>query len=213
MNKVDLVVDIETLVIPVTKEEREAAMAAYVPPANYKSEEALAKHKEEFLKELPQKILDDKRFSLGGKRMISAALGRVDNNGVQDIECWCSESLEEITTGFVDYLNSYREYRLIGWNHKKFDLPEIAKSLAKTGVRPKVKPTKWDLIDLCEHPFRGVKMKEVAKGLGLPIMEVDGSNVAELYKEGNFELIKEYNKHDVFLTGSIFHIMNSIFTF
>lgn len=213
--KVDLVIDIETLVDPVTASDVEAYMKEYEPPANYKTPEAILRHREKTEREAVDKIASDRRFTIGGKRMVSAALGLVSygTNSVEHIESWSGNDLLVITKGVVEYLNDYNEYRLIGWNHKRFDLPEIAKSFAKTGVRPKNKPSKWDLIDLCDFPFSKTKLKDAALAFGLSLSEFTGEDIAKLHHEENWEAIMDYNEHDVEITGKLFLAASTIFTF
>ena len=213
--KTDIVIDIETVVNPVTSEEFTKFMEEYEPPANYKTPEAISRHKDKTEKEAGQKILDDKRFSIGGKRMISCALGIADtiHREVRDIISWASDDTDIIAQGVVKYLNQFPAYRLIGWNHTGFDLPEVIKALTKAGIRPKSKAAKWDIIDLCNHPFRRMKMKDVAQALGLELMDISAEDIGRLHAEGDWKKIQAYNEHDIFLTGMIFLAADTLFTF
>lgn len=213
--KTDIVIDIETLVEPVAASDIEKYMAEYSPPANYKTPEAILRHREKTEKEALNKILDEKRFSIGGKRMISAALGVVDadKRAVVDIQSWASDDLSVITNGLVEYIDQFSEYRVIGWNHKGFDLPEVTKAFWKTNVRPRRRPAKWDIIDLCDHPFKRCKLKDTAKAFGIDVLGVNGSQVEELYAEGNWAKIQEYNEDDVRITGLLFLAASQVFTF
>jgi len=221
--KNNIVFDIETIVNPVTEEELETARNSYSPPSNYKTSEAISKHRAEFEANILQEILDKKRFSFGGKRMISCALGRVNDldHTVEDIQTFLSPDLSVVTRGVADYLNEQGEYRLIGWNSKNFDLPELAKSFYLTGISPRKKPTKWDALDLKDH-FRftasaipgkqGLGLKEAAQALGLEIKDVNGSNVQEMWDNGEFDLIAEYNAHDVLITGELMLALQTIYS-
>lgn len=211
----DVVIDIETVCKPVSQGDIDAYMQEYTPPGNYKTEDAIARHKLKTEAEAVDKITNDRRFSLGGKRMISCSLGKVhEHDGVTDIQSWAGEDLSLITNGIVSYLNRFvNGYRLIGWNLKKFDLPEVAKSFKFTGVKPKIKPTKWDIIDLCDHPFRMQKLKDVATALNIEIMGVDGSMVDKLYRDGDWDTIRAYNEDDVRITGEVYLATSTIFTF
>lgn len=223
--KEDLVIDIETVIHPVRQSDLDKAMLAYEPPKNYKEADAILRHRTKYEEELLDKLCSDRRFSLGGKKMISCALGRISHDsvpGVTEIQSFASDDLAVITNGIVGYLNQFREYRLIGWNHEGFDLPEIAKAFYLTRVRPKFRPAKWDIIDL-KHKFKGctaimpnkkfVGLKEAAQAFGLEIPDVDGSNVAELHANGDWEKIKSYNEHDVEITGQVYLGLTSVFTF
>jgi hypothetical protein len=213
--KVNIVIDIETLVNPVSQADIDQAMREYAPPANYKSEAAIEKHKANFLANVVDKLVEDKRFSIGGKRMLSCALGIADEEegDVTDIQSWISDDLSVVTSGVVEYLNKFRDYRLVGWNHIGFDLPELAKSFYKTNTYPKYKPSKWDLIDLSAHPFRKTKLKDAAKAFGLEFPDVNGSNVATMHAEGRFDEIQQYNESDVRITGQLFIAANTIYSF
>ncbi len=212
-NQTDIVLDIETVVIPPTQEEIDEAAASYEPPGNYKNEETIAKHRAEFIDTLPLKLSEDRAFSFEGKRMVSCALGYIDGNNVSGIISIAGDDATIIARGIVSYLDQFGDYRLIGWNCGRFDIPEIVKSMFLANVSPKRKPSKWDMIDLNERPFRGLKMKNVAKGLGLELMDVDGSDVARLHANGEWDKIKEYNEYDVYLTGMIYIAASKLFSF
>lgn len=213
--KTDVVIDIETATLPVTQEEITAAMAEYSPPSNYKDPEVIARHKANYMATIEKKLKDEKRFSIGGKRMISCALGVADTRKreVRDIMSWASDDLIEITRGMVKYLDQFSDYRLVGWNHTNFDLPEVIKSFIKTGVRPSSKPSKWDVIDLCRTPFYKTSMKDVAAAFELETMDMDGSDVQALYEAKDWDKIREYNEHDVYLTGMIYLAADTLLTF
>lgn len=210
----DLVVDIETLVEPVLASDVEKYMAEYEPPKNYKTPEAILRHREKTEKGAIDKLIEERRFSIGGKRMISAALGRADpHEGVVEIESWAGDDLKAITKGIAGYLDKYKEYRLVGWNLKNFDLPEIVKSFHKTKTGPKYKPGKWDIIDLCTYPFYRTKLKDTAKAFGIETIGMDGSQVEQLYQDGDWEKIRAYNEDDVRITGEVYLAASMLFTF
>lgn len=213
--KADIVVDIETVVDPVSVGDVEAYMKDYAPPANYKLPEAILRHREKTEREAVDTISAERRFSIGGKRMISLALGLVSAGQVVEINSWQGDDLKVLTDGFVNYVNEFGrdEYRLIGWNLKNFDLPEISKSLFLQKTAPKRKPAKWDIIDLCDHPFRKIKLKDAAQAFGLKIMDIDGAAVGKLYQDGDWESIKKYNEHDVYLTGTMYAAATALYSF
>lgn len=210
-SKVNVVIDIETLVHPVTVSDISQFMASWKPSGAVKKEKTIARHREEAQAEAASLIADKRRFTLGGKRMISCAVGLAVGNDVKEIECWASEDLSIITQGIVDYLDEFSEYRLIGWNLKKFDLPEIVKSFALTHKRPKRAVGKWDVIDLADYPFKETKLKDAAKAFGLEILETHGGDVQRLYEQGMWDEIKHYNKYDVYLTGKIFGFTEALY--
>ncbi len=209
----NLVIDIETLVIPPTPEEIEEARTSWQPKGNVKDPDKIEAQKQRFFANVEQGLIEERRFSLGGKRMISCAIGEVKGFKVENIQSWASDDLSEITRGIASYFDAYDGFRLIGWNHIAFDLPEIAKSFIRTRVMPRNKPAKWDVIDLCKHPFNYTKLKDAAKAFNMKLLDVNGSDVQRLYDEGDWAKIKEYNEHDVRLTGQLFAAANTIFSF
>ena len=209
----DVIVDIETLVEPVTAAEVEKFMEEYEPPKNYKDAAKILKHREFAMANAVSKISDAKRFSIGGKRTISVALGRIDGQQVVDLQAFSGEDLKAITTSVVAYLDRFVEYRLIGWNHIRFDLPELARCFKLTGVAPKFKPGKWDLVDLCKHPFDKIKLKDAASAFGIETIGMSGADVAQFYDRGDWKSIEDYNKDDVRITGELYLAASTIFSF
>lgn len=206
--KADIVVDIETIVNPVTTLEVEKFMLEYSPPGNYKDPVKIEEHRKKAQENAVQSIIDDKRFTIHGKKMISCALGVANSYSgeVENVRSQACDDVGVICTFIRDYLNEYPEKRLIGWNHLGFDYPEIIKSfyLSKVGP-PRTKIDKWDFIDLCDKPpYRKMKLKHTAAAFGIPVLDVDGSSVAGLYEAGNWTKIREYNEYDVVLTGKLF---------
>lgn len=212
--KTDIVIDIETVVLPVTQSEIEEYMADYEPPGNYKDPLKIALHKEDAEKNCVSKILSEKRFSLEGKRMISAAAGIADHktDKVTDIQSWGSDDLSIITDGLVQYINSWGQYRLVGFNINSFDLPEIVKSFWKTQKFPNIKPSKWDVVDLI-NTFKKGKLKNIAKAFGIIPLGLDGSAVDTLYHIGDWKKILEYNEDDVRITGELYIAASKLYSF
>ena len=204
--KADVVLDIETVTIPATHNDLQEYLSNYRPPKNWKDPEKLAEHRAKFEADALTAMSSQRAFSIGGKRMVSCALGIADRRmgRVLDIQSWQGEDLASICVGIRDYLAGVGEFRMVGWNFEEFDLPEIMKSFALTKTTTKhILPGKWDLVDLNYKPFRGKALKECARAFGLEVMDVDGSSVARLYEDGDWEKIKQYNEHDVYLTGML----------
>lgn len=225
--KVDLVLDIETIVNPVTQEELDAYLAEYKeteykPHGSLKDPIKMAQHRDDFFsKEEARKkdyeanavkeIQDKRRFSLGGKRMISCAIGCIITREVRNIESWASDDLSVITQGVVNYFNDVGPYRLVGYNSNKFDLPELCKSFHKTKHYPNLKPSKWDCIDLMHNAAGG--LKEACKAFGITPLGVTGEAVAAFYEAGEWDKIEEYNRDDVRITGELYIALSSLFSF
>lgn len=211
--KTDVVIDIETVTNPVSAEDIEAYMAAWQPPGSVKKIDTIEKYRLEAEENAAEDIAKKRAFSIGGKRMISCALGVVQDGDVVNIQSWAGDDLDSICGGVVDYLAAFRELRIIGWNHIGFDLPEIAKSLLKTKKRLRFKPGKWDIVDLCKFPFYGLKLKDTARGFGLEVPDIAGDQVAQMYADGEWEKIKFYNESDVRITGLLYDAASRIFAF
>lgn len=212
--KHDLVFDIETLALPVSQSDIDKAMNEYKPPKTYKLPEAIAKHKAKFRLEIADKLSKEKAFSLGGKRMISAAFGRIDyeTEKVVDIQSWASEDLSVVTKGIAQYVDSFKNFRLIGFNSRQFDLPEILKSFRLTGVRPNYRASKWDHVDLMDT-FKKGGLKETCRIFGIETIGNSGDQVAEMYEQGRFEDIQAYNEDDVRITGELMLAASSLVAF
>lgn len=212
--KVDIVLDIETLTIPATAQDVELAIASYQPPKGYKKASTIEAHRQKFIENAVQEISKTRRFSLSGKRMISCALGIADydKNKVIDIECYASEDLSIITSAVVNYLNENGDYRLITFNGKKFDIPELLKSFRLTGLRPKRRVGKWDMIDLI-HTFPEGGLKKTCEAFGIETIGNNGAQVQEMYDRGDWESIKAYNADDVRITGELYLAASAILTF
>lgn len=207
---VDVAFDIETVTLPVTDKDIEEALRDYKPPKNIKDPIKLLHHKENYAENIAVELAEERAFTIDGKRCISVGLGYIDYNlgDVTHIECYASDDTSIIASGVAGYLNQFKDcqLRMVGWNSSNFDMPELLKVMF-VGGRPKMfnKISKWDNVDLCYKPFPRMKLKRTAKAFGLPLMEgeMDGSSVAGLYENGDWETIIKYNKHDVWLTGML----------
>lgn len=97
-------------------------------------------------------------------------------------------------------------YRIVGFNIKDFDLPFLVTRSFLNGV-PIVPFLLKDVIDIREYlsafkfgHIRG-KLKEFATLLNIPILEdIDGSQVAERYWNGEIEKIQTYLRKDLEIT-------------
>lgn len=224
--KDDIIIDIETVVIPLTEAEVDEAVAEFDakqahervtkdPRRKYKKEETIAKYQQELEEtQAAERAMfmdavalgDDKRpFSFEGKRMISVAVGIADleEGTIKHIMSWQGEDPAFLVKGLIDYYNQFKDIRIIGWNLQSFDMAEIVKQAFLLGLGPKTKPSKWDVLDLCgdpKSPYRGKKLKSVMKGLGLEVIG-DGADVAGMHERGEWAKLKEYNENDIYGTG------------
>ncbi|MDL2315465.1 ribonuclease H-like domain-containing protein [Desulfovibrio sp. OttesenSCG-928-A18] len=59
------------------------------------------------------------------------------------------------------------------------------------------------------NPYGKGKLKDIARFLGIPTMDMDGSDVLDLYVAGEFDKIASYCKADVEMTRAIAHRMGT----
>ena len=120
---------------------------------------------------------------------------------------------KEILTQFWSEWNLIMEKNaitgIVGFSINNFDIPFIIARSFIHGV--KIRPfTLKQVIDLREkiNAYRYGKtrgrLKEYAKLLGLPVLDVDGGDVASLYKNDNTEKLKEYLSNDLFITDELY---------
>lgn len=102
--------------------------------------------------------------------------------------------------------SNMQPYRIVGFNIKDFDLPFLVTRSFLNGV-PIVPFLLKDVVDIREYlsvfkfgHIRG-KLKEYAALLGIPTLEdIDGSQVAERYWNGEAEKIQTYLRKDLEIT-------------
>jgi len=203
---VNIVMDIETVRLPVTDEERLRFEKEYAPPKNYKDPEKIAAHKEE----AATKLDESTAFKLHRNKLISIALGVIGDSDVKGIECFYGDDTEKVLKGALDYLAESGDFRFVGWNCNKFDLPILAKEMGRFGFCLPRRQGKWDTVDLCVYPFAYTGLKDAARAFGLSVPPIDGSDVAELYSKQDWTTIAEYNKSDVRLTGRLFLLASNV---
>jgi 3'-5' exonuclease len=123
---------------------------------------------------------------------------------------------KEILTDFWNAAGGVHRY--VGHNVWAFDLPFIFKRSIINGVKPiplnfaryrniPIYDTmmEWELWNV----MKAQKLDTLAKVLGLPTSkdEMDGSMVADYFKEGRIEEIKKYCMKDVELTRKVYYKM------
>jgi predicted PolB exonuclease-like 3'-5' exonuclease len=119
---------------------------------------------------------------------------------------------------FASFVGDKRPH-LITYNGRRFDLPVVANRMLRHGIpftayysdrdyRYRYSDLgHLDLADiLTDHgAARMSKLDHVARLVGMPgKMDVDGSMVDQLYKEGRIDEIREYCLHDVVQTAFVF---------
>ena len=203
-----IALDIETLVLPLTESRKKEFEETYEPPSNYKDPEKIAKHRETAISNLA----DSRKFYIDGCRPISIAMGLcVQGTGVTNIECVYSENSDELALAFIDYLNSFETYNVVGFNLKGFDLLVLSTIVNKSRLELRRKLARYKIIDLMEWPLRGYKLKDAARAYGIEPMGLTGASIAALYRDGDIETIKAYNCDDVRITGELYLALSRIY--
>lgn len=203
---------------------------AYKKPKNYKDPAKLVAHFDAYMQGYPEKkaeadakfeekkadafqAFDDKTaFRLDRNDMISVAVGQVYGNDIQDVECYYDETPAELAKKVAAYVDAVGPFRFIGYNLENYDLPILLKHMAQAGATTKHKIGKWDTCDLCRKPFdRSIPLKDAARAFGLKTLDLDGSDVAELYEKRDWQTIAKYNVMDVKLTGKLYVLASALF--
>lgn len=203
-----VVVDIETVPSPLTQQMKDFLLKSYRPPKNYKDEAKIAAHREEFLNDLD----GEGGFKVYNQRPISIALGVSTGVGLINLQSKLSEDGRELAAFVSEYLTNVGHYRLVGFNHKSFDLPHLCKLAALAGTHWPMKLGKWSAVDLFEFPLdRKYKLKEACIAFGIEIPAVSGGDVHKLYSEGKLKEIEEYNRDDIRCTHELLQVLSHIY--
>ncbi|MFH1174283.1 MAG: ribonuclease H-like domain-containing protein [archaeon] len=99
--------------------------------------------------------------------------------------------------------------RVVGFNLVDFDIPFlVARSFINdVAIVPFSVKELLDLrdkINAYRYGHSRGKLKEYAVLLGLPVMDVDGSDVARLWQDGQHELIRAYLERDLEITDALY---------
>lgn len=229
MAKIPIVFDVETVPLPPSKTRLDKLLREYeVPeikvPSNYKDPEKIAAYEASIPARLEAhkanwlagKIAND-RFRLDGCRPISVSCGVCAKGEVVNIAGLASDDSTEVARFFCDYVSEFSEFKLVGFNINRFDLPIMARWMSVANVSFKKRLGKWDAIDMCVYPLNGQgTMKEIAHAFSLELMEedgqeVDGSFVSQWHEAGDWDTILRYNKHDVLIEGQLYNHLGRIY--
>jgi hypothetical protein len=151
-------------------------------------------------------------FQPGGSKPIAIGVGIEGVDGVL-FEAMASDDEVELATWFLKILKTFPLHKLVGFNVKKFDLPQLMVSMAKANVAINQRYGRYDVIDLMKEPYgHDVGMFSLdyyATIFGLPTHEEDGSMVAGMWEEDKKDggtRVKDYCLKDVQLTKSLFDV-------
>jgi predicted PolB exonuclease-like 3'-5' exonuclease len=162
-----------------------------------------------------EEIHGDTSFEGTFGRICCIAIIKEDENGIIQKEIFSGDE-KEILENFWKAANGVHRY--VGHNIWGFDLPFIYKRSVILGVRPLPlnfaryrnipiydTMTEWDLWNY----GKSQKLDTLAKVLGLPTSkdEMDGSMVADYFKQGRIDEICKYCMKDVELTRKVYYKM------
>ena len=120
---------------------------------------------------------------------------------------------------YASKVNELRKIRWVGYNVRNFDIPIIAnrflKYISPNAMRVVPYQTKpwendrvYDIMTEFPHSENRIKLDHVASFLGISGKgDVDGSMVYDLYKDGKYDAIQEYQKDDIILTNEVASFM------
>lgn len=115
-------------------------------------------------------------------------------------------------------VHGHTGHKLVGFNIKKFDLPQLMFSVAKLGKKLPVTFGKWDYIDLMKEPYGydtgPYSLAYYAEMFGLEGKLMDGGQVTEVWDNGKgIDKIKAYCGQDVMITHALFEKFKLIHRF
>lgn len=204
--------DIETVVLTLSQEDVDRIRQEYRPPANFKVAETIERHREESVKT----YVDDNKFKINGCRPIAAGITLVSRDlEVLSTNGFASDDSIEVASWWANQINSIpgHNLKLLGYNIKNFDLPILSSWIAKAGTSLKRKLGKWGVVDLLEYPLKGYKLKKIAPYYGVKIPSMDGSGVAALHRDGDWESILAYVKADALCEAELFIALSRTYDF
>jgi uncharacterized protein YprB with RNaseH-like and TPR domain len=117
----------------------------------------------------------------------------------------------------LEFMGQYREpITFVGWNITSFDIPFLWRKAIKYGLkdlrnafnRDRYKGNHLDLMTVWATDYRDYrKLDDVAKFLGIAgkIEGVDGSNIYDIYLDGDLNKIYTYCLNDVRIVKEIYH--------
>ena len=191
------------------------------PPGNISKQETIDKWYSEKFESAYQENLA-KCALKGEKGRICSIAWAVDNNDIRALTIGVDgvRGEREVLTGFLaDMNNNYRSQSIIpiGHNVIGFDLSMIRKRAIINRIplgmfQTEYKPWDKDVFDtmLRWDAKEWVSQSLLAKALGLPTREENGSMVGEWFKMEKYQDIQNYNKADVEENREIAKIMMDV---
>lgn len=135
-----------------------------------------------------------------------------------DIKVIQKSSEREILLEFIDFLNKNKKSNLllVGYNIESFDMPFLLARGVHNGIKEAAIVKEFFTLDLFKVVLKYIssnaqpnnqkrKLKNVANLLGIEIFdEIDGYEIPQLFRNSDFEKIKEHCESDVRLARESF---------
>ena len=118
------------------------------------------------------------------------------------------EAEDAIINDFLCWLNKHdsKEYKIITKNGKQFDIPFIMTRCANVleTITEGICLLDYPHFDLQELTKKRISLDDMAKLLGCTPKSGTGENAIKLWKEGNYDELKEYCMQDVETTEEVY---------
>ncbi len=197
-----IIFDVETIVREIPQNIAEAKMKSL--RSRFVKEEVIQRNFEEWK-------TDTWVFQPGGSQPIAVGVC-IETTGIDPLyDVKTSDDEVELARWFGEILKANPLHKLVGFNVKKFDLPQLIVSIAKANVALNQRFGRYDIIDLMKEPYGHdvgmFSLEYYATMFGLPVHDGDGSMVAKWWEEDrkdNGTRVKEYCMRDVHLTKQVF---------
>lgn len=206
--------DIETITPPgkgVTQADIDHFLENYT--SKYKTQAAIEKHKALDL----ERFKTRKNLQAGSPQIIAVGLARIHpyNFHIEDLEACVSDSPKVLAEFYANYLEKTHSLQgFLGYNLEAFDLLHLCNALDEFGIDSLLKATKFGIVDPCVWPLqRKYKLKDICNAFRIKSEDenlniMDGSDMAEAYEAGNYELIKSYCELDVWRVCRLFRSLS-----
>lgn len=197
-----IIFDVETVVRDIPQNIADAKMKNL--RGRFVKEEVIQKNFEEWKN-------DTWAFQPGGSRPIAVGvcIETMGSDTLFDVKA--SDDEGGLARWFGEILKANPLHKLVGFNIKKFDLPQLVVSMAKANILINQRFGRYDVIDLMKEPWGHdcgfFSLEYYATMFGLPVHEGDGSMVAGWWEEDKKDggtRVKDYCLQDVQLTKHVF---------
>ena len=206
---IKIAMDIETVALE-PSDEQLAEAEAKAKLGRLVDEDKIEAKKQEAV----QRYKDNFWLRLDGSRIISVAVCMVERSEphYSNLECWYGDDPNKIMKGLYDFMVELSgvSWGWVTFNGQNFDLPLLSVAYARAGLPPLKGKDKWSSIDLAHDRLVGLNrygakhyygLKEACRIYGVPHAKNDGSDVAGMYADKDWDAISKYNKKDAVSTA------------